>query len=418
MIQVVHLQTHLPSSGNAAYRLHLALRKAGIGSSILSLSSDFSQSGTLQSLGKLAKLKSVSNEVLQSYLTYNANPQFGLFSYPLIGSDVVDHPSVTNADVIYIHWAIGGFLSFSSIELLLCTGKPIIMFMHDMWNITGGCHYSFDCDKFKTMCSNCQLVPPNKLYDLAQAGFLKKKKLFAKYNNIHFVTPSKWLYQLATESGVTAGKPIHYIPNILATDIFKPISKSTAREHLSIDQNDKVIAFGASSISSPYKGWSYLLEALQLLYKQHGGTGITVLIFGNGNEEQTAMDIPFKVKFLGKLRDDFSTALLYNASDIFLAPSLADNLPTTIMESLACGTPVVGFNTGGIPDMVQHLKNGYLAEYKSSVDLANGILYCLDIPIQGFLSDNFDTEKLLQKHFDLYERLLNKSPVSRGETIL
>jgi glycosyltransferase involved in cell wall biosynthesis len=418
MTQVVHLQTHLPSSGNAAYRLHLALKKAGIGSTVLSLSSDFSQTGALQHLGKLAKLKSVGNEFLQSYLTYNANPQFGMFSYPLIGSSVVRHPSVASADIIYIHWAIGGFLSFSSIEQLLRSGKQIIMFMHDMWNITGGCHYSFACDKFKTSCSNCQLVPPNGLYDLAQAGFLMKKKLFEKYNNVHFVSPSKWLYQLAIESGITAAKPIHHIPNILPTEVFKPIDKSVARELLGVDPHDKVIAFGAASISSPYKGWGYLLEALELVFKQHGEAGITVLVFGNGNEEQIASAIPFKTRFLGRLRDDFSTALVYNAADLFLAPSLADNLPTTIMESLACGTPVVGFNTGGIPDMVKHLQNGYLADYRSAADLAKGILYCLDIPIAGFLSEEFNTDRLLQKHFDLYELLLKQSPVCHGETIL
>lgn len=411
MTKILHLQTHLPSSGNAAFRLHQAFRQAGVDSSILTLTSDITLEHT-QHLGRKAKIKAMLDSRLQSYLTRNAVSEYGYFSYPILGTDISNFEEVKQADIIYLHWAIGGFLSIKNIEQLARTNKPIIVFMHDMWSITGGCHYSLSCDKFKIMCRDCQIFPAGNLKDLALAEFNSKRKIYNKYKNLYFVSPSRWLHNLAKDAALTAGKPVFHIPNILNRNVFKAVDKSVAKQLLDISTEERVITFGATSVDSPYKGWSYLQEALTILHQQKDLENIIVMVFGSGHNQAMADAVPFKIKFLGRLRDDYSTALAYNASDVFVVPSLADNLPTTVMESLACGTPAVGFETGGIPDMIQHKQNGYLAAYRSAPDLAEGIQYCLKHSVQGSLLPAFETEALLQKHFSLFDQVLHATPVS------
>ena len=121
-----------------------------------------------------------------------------------------------------------------------------------------------------------------------------------------------------------------------------------------------------------------------------------------------ADSIPFKTRFIGRLRDDFSTVLVYNASDVFVAPSLAESFGYVILESLACGTPVAGFNVGGIPDLIKHKGNGYLARYKDADDLATGIQYCLENRISGSMLPVFRPEIVVEKHLDLINKLCSE----------
>jgi glycosyltransferase involved in cell wall biosynthesis len=272
-----------------------------------------------------------------------------------------------------------------------------------MWNITGGCHHSFTCDKYKTEgCHNCPMFPSEKKNDLAFWEFRKKLKLYNKFDNLYFVSPSQWLYNCTKESLLTRNKPVFYIPNIIDSNIFKPSDKAVVRQILNIDINETVIAFGAVSVNSPYKGWAYLQKALELLKQDDSIKNISVLIFGSGYDKGIAESIPFKTKFMGYLQDEYSTALVYNAADVFIVPSLADNLPTTVQESLSCGTPVVGFEVGGIPDMISHKKNGYLAKYK---DIVEGIKFCINNRIKGYRLPDFEPSVIVQKHLELFEQI-------------
>ncbi|WP_299819019.1 glycosyltransferase [uncultured Pontibacter sp.] len=410
MISVVHLQTHLPSSGNAAYRLHNALCQAGVNSSMLSMSSDISKSDRIDYLGRKSQVTSFLNNKLQAYLLRDTLDQYGLFSFPILGNNVSDMEQVESADIIYLHWVMGGFLNLANIEQIAALNKPVIVFMHDMWAITGGCHYSFMCENYLYGCQDCQMFPAKKFFDLPVIEFKAKLKLYQKYSNLFFVTPSAWLYNLTKKSLLTKNKPVYHIPNIINVSKFKKIDRQTARAILSLDPDDKIIAFGAASPTSPYKGWEYLRQALELFAKSYTSSKVSVLIFGSEHDAKLAEAIPFKTHFVGRLRDDYSTALVYNAANVFVAPSMADNLPTTVMESLCCGTPVVGFAIGGIPDMVQHKENGYLAAYKDAEDLAAGIRFCLDSGVTGKLLPCFDTEKILEQHFALYEEMLSLKP--------
>lgn len=401
MINSVHLQHSSKSAGSAALRLNRAFLEAGMNSYIVSLQSDVNDTDRVIYAGKTSKYIASLNDRITSFLSRRNNKEYGLFTYSLLGSDVSKIEEIRKSDVIYLHWVQGGFLSLSSIRKILELNKPVVFFMHDMWSITGGCHYSFHCDKYKTRCGNCQVFSNQIDNDLSTKQFDKKQKLYSQFDNLYFVAPSLWMMKCAKDSSLARQKSVLHIPNIINEEIFKPLDKSFARKMFSLSDKGPVIAFGAMSLNSPYKGWAFMKEALKVLKYNFNCNDITLLIFGSGFNSTIASDIPYNTRFLGYLRDEYSSALVYNAADVFVTPSLADNLPTTILESLSCSTPVVGFNVGGIPDMIRHKENGYIADYKDAKDLANGIRFCIETKISGWLPDSFLKNRILEKHMDL-----------------
>lgn len=407
MIKVAQIQIFSQYTGKAALRLHKAFLNSGIDSSLITLKPAVNDDSKTIQKGKISELVAKVDNKLQSFVNRKNVKEFGLFSYPVLGSNVSIMKEIKEADYIYIHWVLGGFLNLANIEQLAKLGKPLIFFMHDMWTFTGGCHYSFSCEKYTSFCFNCQIFPKNKNNDLSSKEFKKKLKLYSKYDNLFFISPSKWLYNCSKQSELTRDKPNFYIPNYIDKGFFKSFKKQTAKEILEIESSEIVIAFGAVSIDNPYKGCSYLLQALKILFEDVNFKNITILIFGSGHKKEIEVEIPYKIKFTGHLSDEYSTILVYNAADVFIAPSLADNLPTTVLESLSCGTAVVGFNTGGIPDMIKHKENGYLAAYRDANDLAEGIKFCLRNNIKGYTLADFEPELIINKHLALFESLAN-----------
>ena len=318
MTKVVHIQYSIDSAGRAAIRLQHAFNNVDVESCIVSLQHSMYGNNNIKYLGPNTRLISRVEDKIQAYLTNKCNKQLGTFSYPVLGTNVTKLDEVKNADIIYIHWALKGLLNFKSVKQIAGLNKPVIIFLHDMWNITGGCHHSFTCEKYKTEgCNDCPMFPATKRNDLSAKEFRKKIQLYSKHNNLYFVSPSKWLYNCAKESLLTKNKPVFYIPNLIDNIIFKPADKTVTRQILNLDVNETIIAFGAVSVNSPYKGWAYLQKALELLKQDDSIKNISVLIFGSGYDKGIAESIPFKTKFMGYLQDEYSTALVYNAADVF-----------------------------------------------------------------------------------------------------
>jgi len=406
VVKVLNIQKSPKSAGGAALRLHNALNESDSDSYILTLFSDINDNERVIYPGKMSKVISWIDDRISSFMEKRRKKEYGLFSYPVLGTDVSKIRQVREADIIIIHWVQAGFFNLRSYARLADLGKPLVVVMHDMWTFTGGCHYSFSCEKYKSGCFECQVFIRKKQNDLSVRGFEHKQKLFSRFNNLYFVSPSNWLYNCAKESVLLNHKPVFHIPNIVDNQVFKPIDKRAARRLLNLNPDDKIIAFGAISIASPFKGWNYLQEALEIYKQKTGDSGICVLIFGSGSNSRIKEKIPFTTRFTGFLKDEYSLVMLYNAADVFVTPSLADNLPTTILESLSCGTPVVGFNTGGIPEMIEHKSNGYVARYKDSEDLAEGIRFCLESNIEGKLLSQFSKQTVLSKYRDLMKNIL------------
>jgi glycosyltransferase involved in cell wall biosynthesis len=186
----------------------------------------------------------------------------------------------------------------------------------------------------------------------------------------------------------------------LDTTIFKEINKKTARSALNINENEVIIAFSAFSVSSPYKGWIELQKALEILKETMSWDYVSILITGSATNNLNEGVFPFKTKFLGFLKDEYSMSLVFNAADVFVAPSLAETFGYVIMEALSCGTPVVAFEVGGISDQIMHKHNGYLAKYREAEDLANGISFCLEERLKGYLLPGFDRTTIIKRHIE------------------
>jgi glycosyltransferase involved in cell wall biosynthesis len=260
----------------------------------------------------------------------------------LFGQDITSTREYKEADVIHLHWVNQGFISLATIRKMLDDGKKVVWTMHDAWNAMGAYHLKIQ----------------RKDDYLERSTFERKQRLYAD-RKIQFVTCSQWLMNEALTSPLMAEQRVVAIPNPLDTGVFKPVPH----------QNRRRVLFVAQFVNNPMKGMKYLEEASAIINEK-------VTKFGHADSNRVEIialgrDIPY-------ISDTHEMARLYASVDAFVLPSLSENLPNTIMEAMACGTPCVGFRVGGIPEMIDHLENGYLANYKDSEDLAKGILYVLD----------------------------------------
>lgn len=276
------------------------------------------------------------------------------------GQDITKTKEYEKADVIHLHWINQGFISLDTIGKILRSGKRVVWTMHDEWPLEGIEHYTGD-----------DVSEPSA--DKLRAAVIKKKKHIYDSGRITFVTCSEWLGNIARKKELGQGRDIVSIPNPIDTGMFKPMDKETLRKELGLPTDKKLLLFGCQKVTDERKGLRYLMEAAEKL-KNDGR--LTVVLVGQ-NTESTAEQLPLQCIPMGTIRNVERMAQLYAACDCFVTPSLQDNLPNTIMEAMACGTPCVGFNVGGIPEMIDHRKNGYVAEYRNAGDLAEGICYVL-----------------------------------------
>jgi len=338
------------------------------------------------------------------------------FSTAHAGTDIGKAADVADAEILHLHWTNGGFLSTYNIKQLFETCKPVVWTLHDMWAFTGGCHYAGDCDHFEHECGDCWMLRDPETNDLSHKGWIKKQDMYAAAKNIVFVTCSNWLAGVARSSALLKDFRIEAIPNPIDTTVFGPKGKAWLRNKWGIDSDSKIILFGAANILDRRKGITYLVEALHDLKKNYPDTEkIEIVIFGK-NKTFDVGSLPFKAYELNMIDTEDEMAEVYNLADVYVTPAIEDNLPNTVMEALSCGIPVVAFNTGGIPDMVEHLKNGYLAEFKSAADLAKGIDLILNSTEKAAFADNarekvmnsFTGDIVATKYIGLYNSILQK----------
>lgn len=318
------------------------------------------------------------------------------------GTDISKMLEVREADIIHLHWINQGGLSLHNIQQLQSLNKPIVWTMHDMWPFTGICHHADECTQFQTKCISC----PKNADVLARHAFDKKQQ---RWHNFSFVGCSRWIASLAEKSRLTLESQVLSIPNPIDTTQFAPIGKAQAKQQLGLDPSIRYILFGAVNSATPAKGVKYLLEADQLLTEHN----IQYLVLGkNGN---SFIDkLTHKGIELGFVGDDKQKALIYNAADVFVTPSLEENLPNMIMEAMSCGTPCVGFQIGGIPEMIDHKTNGYVAQYKNAEDLARGIEWVLSAQedlgafARAKVEHTYAEPIVADQYIELYKSLLNQ----------
>lgn len=363
----------------AAYRLTEALKNNGIKAKMLVRRKSTDQVTTVQAEYTLSDRFSMVWERLSVALhTHFRRNRVYAIDLGRSGTDITNLPEFKQADVIHLHWTNGGMLSLSSIDKIIASGKPIVWTLHDMWPFTGICHYAHDCDHYTEQCHDCPQLNSRKYRDMAYRIF-KRKEQMLQGAHIQFVACSRWLGNMAINSHLLHGCKIQCVPNAINTNLFRPRSKQQAREALGLPTDKRLILFSSHSLADERKGYHYLKEAVKMLSTEHPEwrNQLGVVLIGKNISPALYQDIPFDVYPLSYVAEEKRLVEVYNAVDLFAIPSLQDNLPNTIVEAMACGVPCIGFSVGGIPEMIDHLHNGYVADYKNVSDFAAGIHWLL-----------------------------------------
>lgn len=409
-MKILHINTSDTSGGAAiaAMRLHKAMLASGIDSTFICLNRTINDDERILSVDKKTKLKSRIFDIVKRMLFNKLylSGKKGLFSNMKQGYKLNKFISLNEYDVIYVHWINGGFLSLKGIDEICKTGKKIFWFMHDMFPITGGCHHSFECNRYTQNCGECPYMKHTGKHDFSYKQLKQKHKILDKYTNLAFIAPSKWLYECTKNSALAKGHSVYHIPNLLDESMFRPLDKMFCREILNLPKDKKIILFGAdSALTNPYKGFNYLVESLRILKAKEECNDIELIVFGSSKNIEIEKRLPYDCRFFGYLHDEYTLSLLYNAVNVFCMPSLAEAFGQTALESVFCGTPVVTFSVGGLPDFVSR-KTGYLAKYKDTEDFARGIKKCLekeDFDGQPVL-DSCNAENVIKKHKEIWRK--------------
>lgn len=395
----------------AAYRLHQALRSAGVASSMIvgqRHGQDPDVSEPEGPVGKLMALASPRIDRLPVSFYRKRTPSAFSPAWFSTGAAAAAARDV-DADLVHLHWITGGLLRPRDLSRLRV---PVVWTLHDMWPMTGGCHYTLDCLGFEERCGHCPQLGSNRALDLSRFGHARKRHAYGNMERLHLVPSSRWLADQLTHSSLLGGYPYTVLPNPIDCGVFKPVDAHEARSLLGLSSETPIVLFaGVGAVANPVKGFTNLVNALATL----GDRSIELVILGSAPAGQVSR-LPVTTRHLGHLSDDVSLRLAYSAADVVVVPSVQDNLPLVAVEALACGTPVVGFDGTGLADIVGHLEWGYLADRGDAHDLANGIRWVLDHRDPSSLRRaardaatlRFDSGKVAARYITLYETLLGR----------
>ena len=376
-MRILHLSTSDDRGGaaRAAYRIHQGVQRIGLGSRMLvqfKRGSDRTVVGPGTRLEKgIAGLRPSLDSLLTQLYRHR---QETLFSPALLPDRLSSKVAVLNADVIHLHWMADGFLRIGTLKRFQ---KPLIWTLHDMWAFTGGCHLDNGCGRYKASCGMCPMLASSKERDLSRWVWQRKHKAWQRLN-LTVVTPSRWLADCARASALFKDVRVEVIPHGLDVERFKPSNQRFARELLLLPQDKKLILWGSeANIGKRLKGFYLLDPSLRELAKVGWGSRTELVVFG-ASEPANPPHLPVRVHYLGRLQDEVSLALLYAAGDVLVVSSPQEAFGQVASEAMACGLPVVAFGATGLLDIVDHQRNGYLAEPFAPECLARGIVWVLE----------------------------------------
>lgn len=416
-MKILHLSTldYHGGAAVAAYRLLNGLLAEGVDAKMLVLDKETTHNKVI-SINEI-KVKNVFYQLLyqlnhkirnhyKSYKWRQYQNRQNIALEDIYLSYIENYIQKFDYDILHLHWIEGGFIDFTELQKI---NKPIVWTIHGSFPFTGICHHLI-CDKYQVKCGACPALKSNNESDLSTEMFELKKKRYANLD-LNIISPSFFMAEKAKLSSLLGKRSIHVIPNGIDEKIFKSQGKIISRQKLNI-KNKKTILFGAvGATNDENKGFVYLMQSLKILEQYYAKEDIQCLIFGTDNISRTF----YETTCLGFVKDEEILSLAYSSADVMIVPSKHENLPYTIMESLSCETPVVAFNIGGNSDMIDHLKNGYLANPYSAEDLANGIKWCfennqdniLGINARRKVVENYTLNIVSEKHIKLYEEILS-----------
>ena len=316
------------------------------------------------------------------------------------------------SDLAHLHW-VSRFVDYGTFFELIPKRIPIVWTLHGMDAFTGGCHYDQGCNRFAQGCGRCPQLGSKSSTDLTQRVWQRKWDSFQKLRpeGLHIVTPSRWLGEQAGQSSLLSGFPRSVIPYGLDTEIFAPRDRRVSRGMLGIPLESRVLLFLAQSVRDHRKGFHHLTHALEALESR---SEMFLLSLGSGAPPRLAGFAGIHMEHMG---NDWLLSHVYSAADILVVPSLQDNLPNTVLESVSCGTPVVGFAVGGIPDVVRPGLTGLLAAPGDTDDLRRAIIGLLKneegrkemaIHCRKIATQEYALEIQARRYLDLYQEVLGR----------
>lgn len=410
-MKIIHLNFSDISGGaaRAAYRIHHSLLKKGIDSQMWvnkAKSNDWTVKEPFNYYEKGInefRTRLINYSIVKMLKTENKI----IHSPSILPSSWLKHINNSNADVVHLHWTQNEMLSIKDISKI---SKPIVWTLHDMWAFCGSEHYTNDNRWIEGYYPHNR---PNYEtgFDLNRWTWQRKRKYWK--NSIQIITTSRWLANCVKKSKLMHNWPVSVIPTPIDTVYWRPLDKKVARKKLNLPIDVPLILFGAdSNLNDPRKGYDLLLSALGNLKKNSSAKKFELVVFGHDKPNSpTYFDFP--IHYMGKLHDDEALKTVYSAADLTIVPSRQDNLPNVVIEAQACGSPVVAFDVGGLPDIIKHQKTGYLAKPFDTKDLANGISSILlnyelgefkKYSLENIIS-NFNEKKIAQSYLNIYEMI-------------
>lgn len=420
-MKITHLSTYDVAGGaaRAAYRLHVGLRSAGQDSRMLVLFKSSSDPTVIEfdpprDIPTRIR-RGWSRRLIERRARNAVKRKIGAttFSDDLSqhGADVLRR--LPETDVLNLHW-VAGLFDYQSFFRRLPQDLPIVWTLHDMNAFTGGCHYDEGCDKFTKECGACPQLHSSNQADLTRHVWHRKRNAFATLaaDRLQIVTPSRWLGGQVNRSSLFSRRAVTVIPNGIDVESFRPRDRFLAREKYDIPQNAKVLLFVADSTAEKRKGLGILREALAALDDSEEYFFVAI------GRELKDQGLRGACKLIDYLADEQALSSVYSAADVFVIPSLQDNLPNTAIEAVACGTPVIGSNVGGIAEIVRDGRTGFtvppgdwqaLAKMIREVLENDSLRSALSAECRRVAVEEYSLTVQAHRYEELYKEILAKS---------
>ena len=408
--------TYSAYDSSAVTRLNNGLKKIGVDSKIFAFHFGNNVKGTLIRRTPYERvLDHVKWIAERTYInrkyTNRTSMLFDISNYGSLSKKKLLDFGLDEYDIINLHY-INGMFSYKQFYSFLHMGIPVVWTMHDSWAFTGGCHHG--CDNYKDKCGKCWALGSTKENDISNKCLLDKERYTS--DQLRIVSPSHWMDDKVKYSNLFRYNKSTCIHNGIDTNIFCYKNKDQA------ESRDIVILMGANSpMDSPFKGYKYSVDTMNIFAKKFPNYSKRIIIrfFGKNCDVDLLkkdFDSSYRLESMGYISSQEDMARLYQSSDFFLCTSTFDNLPSTLIESISCGTPCISFCTGGIQDIIEHKKNGYLSKTKDANDLAEGIKWCIDNNRNNVLGHNgrqtaiekFKDTEIAKLYAEFYSEALKK----------
>lgn len=399
-MKIIHLAPALKSFASAAWRIVIAQNKYNINAipmvyvSKLKYKSIIIYSNILVKIYKLLITRAIN--FLLKKLSFGRKKFPWTYSYTL---NYISRVLCLDVDKINIHW----LPAFVNLDDLKYIRVPIYLTLHDVWPLTGGCHCNFECSNWLEGCTNCpQSGKILGVKSLAEKEWKYKKKSFSQIEDLKLICPSKWIANMAKKSQFFEGRDIFVIPNTLDQSIFLKKNKEKSRNKFKLPLDKKIIMFCvAGNINDFHKGFDLLIKALYKIKRDD----IHLLVIGNSSSININ-DINYTHINTISEQEELSDA--YNCADVFVNASRQDNLPNTLLEASCCAVPCVGFDIGGISEIILHKKSGYIVKPFDVLSLSDGIMWILDNEFQinddilSQIRNKFSEKKIAEQYQNAY----------------